>query len=482
VPSPAEALVAAGIAFMALVVAVRSKRDAVALLTLFITLLLLLSARLVLPGVGGVGTPANVVALGLLAWWLAGVLAPSLGLVRGSQPVRLGVLLYVGWSLVAYSLAYLRPLTDLEVSGADRSLIRLAALAGIALIAADGIRSLGRLHVLLKRLAALAAVVALIGIVQFQFSYDLSQFLRPPGLVQNFEINATTTRSIFTRPYSTALHPIEFSVVMATIFPITLHYALTYKRPGAGLLVRWAAVTLTAVATLMTVSRSGILGIAVGVGVLWLSWGWRRKLNALVLAVIFLGLMRAAIPGLIGTLRNLFLNYENDPSIQARVDDIVSVERLISARPWTGYGPGTWNNDDDILLDNEYYRTILESGLVGVLLLFLLPLVAFFCARRVGRQCPDADVRHLARAVSASLLVAMVSMATFDSGAYPMFTGVLFLLVGIAGALWRLAPRTGPLADHRENSAATRRTSGLAAEPTLATAGTANRSDGAGQR
>jgi hypothetical protein len=325
----------------------------------------------------------------------------------------------------------------LEVSGADRSLIGLAAVLGVALIGADGILSIERLMVLLRRIVLLATIVASIGILQFRFQYDPVPLLQPPGLVQNSEIFAFKGRSIFNRPYSTTLHPIEFSVVLAIVFPLALHFALAGSKQ-AGSVLRWSCAVIIAAATLMSVSRSGVLGIILAVVVLSWGWSWRRRLNVLIAVVLFAGLMRAAIPGLVGTIRNLFLGAADDPSIQGRIDDIAGVQRLLMEAPLVGRGLGTWNSEEYFVLDNEYYRTALEAGPFGVLTLLVLLGTAGFSAWRVARHAESEIVRHLAQALLASLVVCTVTMATFDGLAYPMFTGLLFLLIGASGALWRL--------------------------------------------
>ena len=74
---------------------------------------------------------------------------------------------------------------------------------------------------LIDALLAGTAFMCAIGLVQFFTGVDLSTFLRIPGLES---LKATQggvrTRSIFNRPFGTALHPIEFGVVAAACVPI----------------------------------------------------------------------------------------------------------------------------------------------------------------------------------------------------------------------------------------------------------------------
>jgi polysaccharide biosynthesis protein PslJ len=428
--TPIAALVA-GVAFW------RSRRDVTTVLSIFAILLFLIPARFVFPGAGGVGTPANALGILVLMWWVCGLVVPSVGLRPSFVPVHVGLFLYGAWTLVSYAMAFRRPLTPLEVSGADRGLIGLAAVIGVAVLAADGIQSRERLVVMLERMVMLVTVVALIGMIQFLFSYDVASLIRPPGLVQNTAIYAVKERSLFARPYSTTLHPIEFSVVLAATAPIALTMALQRHSSSWSMVRRWGSALVIVAATLMGVSRSGLLGLAVGVGVLALGWSWRRRLNVAVAALVFLGGMRLAVPGLLGTLKNLIINANDDPSIQGRLRDMAAVARMLSESPVVGRGVGTFNSVEYFVLDNEYYRTSLESGVVGVFVLVLLFALAIVCARRARRAGTEED-RQLGTAVAAAVSVLAVCCATFDGLAYPMFTGLLFLLVGISGACWRL--------------------------------------------
>jgi polysaccharide biosynthesis protein PslJ len=56
-------------------------------------------------------------------------------------------------------------------------------------------------------------------------------------------------------------------------------------------------------------------------------------------------------------------------------------------------------------------------------------------ARRLSHDPVDRDLAH---ALAAAILVAGVGFFSFDALSFPVATGVAFLLVGCAGALWRL--------------------------------------------
>lgn len=63
--------------------------SSVTLLTSYLVLLLLIPSNLVFAPMGGVGTPANIVALGILLWyvmsWIVGRIMPSGACLSGSR-------------------------------------------------------------------------------------------------------------------------------------------------------------------------------------------------------------------------------------------------------------------------------------------------------------------------------------------------------------------------------------------------------------
>lgn len=419
--------------------AVRAERDVVSLLTIYLVFLLMIPAQWIVGPIGAAGTPAALVGLFGAWWWVAGRLNPAWGLDLGPQPARVAILAYGWFMLLTYGLMWLRPLTGLEVNGANRALIGLAATAGVALLAADGITSRERLDTLLRRLVVLGAVVAAIAVVQFFTAFDPVRLIQIPGLRLNHQIVGISGRSIFNRPYSTTLHPIELSVVLAILLPLALHFAFV-ARTRADRLRWWPCVGLIAIGIPMSVSRSGIVGVVLGMSVLMLAWSWRRRLNVAAGAIAFTAFTWATIPGLVGTLRGLFTGLEDDPSIQARTERVPRMLELLIQRPWFGRGIGTYSVDDYFLLDNQYYVSAIEVGVVGVVVIVAFLFTGLAIAGGVYRRAADPADRHLAVALAAAVVVVVVSIFTFDAFFYRIFSGLMFLTIGCLGALWRLAP------------------------------------------
>lgn len=415
----------------------RSHRDPVSLVTVFIALLFVLNARMVVGPMGAAGSPALLLGIGLAALWVTAKVTPGTGIDRGVQPVRTALFVYAGIMLLSYANAQLRPLTDLEASGSTRALIYLTCLLGVALLVADGVQSRERLDTLLRRLLLAAGLLAAIGALQFLIGFDLAPLLRPPGLSLNGNLVGIGTRAGFNRPWGTSQHAIEFGVVLGALLPLAIHYGMraTTKAQQA---LQWGLVLLMGAGVAMSLSRSGLVAAGIGLTVLALSWSWRQRLNAAAALTAFTALLWAVIPGLVDTLHNLFLDLGTDPSIMARRQRVPVVFDLIAEHPWLGHGFGTFSVDEYLLVDNEVYVSAISTGWLGVAAFIGLIAFAAMIALDVRRSTPDRPTRHLGHAIAGGLLGLLVCLYTFDAFHYRQFTGVLFLLIGAAGALWRL--------------------------------------------
>jgi len=169
-------------------------------------------------------------------------------------------------------------------------------------------------------------------------------------------------------------------------------------------------------------------------------------------------------PGVIGTLTSFFAAGSSDDSVRARTQDYPEVERLVHQAPWFGHGGGTYLPDNPIyILDNQYLKTAIELGLVGVVVLTAYFLVPLICALVARRHTSDPELRLLCAALAGVALAAGVCSVTFDSLSFPMFSNVYALVIGLIGASWRLArapvaprARHGPIAPNPEPPSTTR--------------------------
>jgi hypothetical protein len=427
--------------------------DGATLLVLLVALNVLVPSAYAISALGGVATPANLVGLVALVWWFDVRLVGGLADAPGARPVRIALKLFAASVLLSYVAAAVRPLSGAEVTAADRGLLDMLTWVGIGLAAVDGIRDRRRLDTVLQAAVVAGAFVGLVGFLQFFTGFDPVRVLRAPGLSLFRVITSVDTRSSYRRVAGTAVHPIEFGVVMAATLPLAVHYALHAR--GLGRKVwRWTLAGLIGLALPLSLSRTAILGLAV-VGLMLLStWSWKRRVRALGVVLVLVNGLQFVVPGLFGTLRSLFTNLGGDPSIQGRTSDYSVAGSLIARNPIVGRGFRTFIPEKFILhsgkgggtliLDNQYLGTLIETGVLGLLALLLVFAVPLLCARGARRRSTDPATRDLGQALAAAVTVGMLSFATFDGLSFPMATNLLFLLFGCCGALRRLDARTGP--------------------------------------
>lgn len=412
--------------------------DPVVLLTVYLTVLFLIPSRLVVPAFGAAGRPTTLLGLAMAAVWLWTRTSPSL-MVRGRQPLRIALLAYLLVVVASFTVGVARGMPPEEARSAGRFLLSTVSLAGVALMTGDLITSRHRLDVLLLRVVYGGAVVALIGALQFFLGLDIVSQIRIPGLMQNSSLLGIDARGDIglRRVASTANHYIEFGVVMALILPLALHYAV-HSPTRSRARPRWIAVLLLAMGIPFSISRSAALTALVVLAILVVAWSPPIRLRAGLVLILFLGMMRSSIPGLLGTIKSLFVNASKDPSVTGRTDDYAVVFRYIAERPWLGRGAGTFMPERYLLLDNQYLGSLAATGILGTAALLAIFLVGIHLAGRARALTNDATTCHLTFALTAVIVGALVASFTFDSLAYAMFTSVLFICLGAAAALWRM--------------------------------------------
>lgn len=420
-----------------------SKRDAVTVLMVFVVLLFLIPQRYVIGPLGGVGAPALVIGFAAMAWWASGRLVPAVGFATGRQPLRSAIALFAAAMVLSYAAGMVRPLSPFEASGADRTLALLFALGGVTLLAADGIPSRPRLDRLLRVLVGAGGLLAVIGIIQYTTGFDLARQITPPGLRLLRDFSGISERGGLPRVSGTSQHAIEFGLVLGMLLPLALHYARYGVRRGIRVMALTAVVAMV-LAIPMALARSAVTATIVGLAVLSVAWSWQARRRLVLLVALAPLVLALAAPGITSVLFDLFAGAGEDPSIVNRLADFGPVSDIVARAPIFGIGLGTFSPQTHFVVDNQYLVTAMESGVVGVLGL-LAPLVAV-TGSLVGirRRADDATTGHLAQALLAAVAVAAVGLGSLGFFSFKMVSGVTFLILGGAGALWRLE-RSGPL-------------------------------------
>jgi polysaccharide biosynthesis protein PslJ len=416
-----------------------SPGDATTVLSLALGALFVIHQRFVFEPLGAAGTPAVMLGLAAFVWWVVTrVNGSSLGV--GYNPVRIGVFILITAMLVAYAAGFARAILPVETRGADRAMLTLLGYSGFLLLCADGVTNRNRLDVLLRRLVWGGAYMSFVAILQFFLNLDLAELLKPPGLAgmdSAFLDKNLLERGTFTRVTGTALHPIEFSVVVAALLPIGLHFAFTDRHRGV--LARWVPVVLMGFGMPLAISRSGFLGLALALLCFLPAVPTARRFQMVVIGMAAAGVMTVAVPGLLATAKGFFYAVDTDTSVSARTDDYLYLNTYFTERPIAGRGFGTFIPELYDVFDNQYLLTAIEAGTLGVAALLLFLFSGLATARVVRKRSTDPATRSLAQALFAGVMAHVITFATYDALVFPTAGMSLFLLIGAIGALWRLS-------------------------------------------
>ncbi len=408
-------------------------------LVVYVVALFGIPSSLVLAPLGAAGSPAQIIGMVMCAWWAASQLLPARGPVRRT-PVHWLLLGFVVAVLASYVAGMSRPLfSGLEVNSADRGLLALFAWCGVALVISEGITSGERLRTFLRTLAIGATFVAVLGCLQFFFGLDLAHYVKIPGLSVNNTFGEIFGRSGYRRVSGTTAHPIEFGVVLSALLPLVIHFA-RFAPTRSQARFWWVAVCVVGASLPLSVARSAMIGGAIAV--LYLFHTWPSALQRRMLVVGGAGLlgMSFVVPGLLGTIKGLFLNAGSDPSTQGRTADYAPVLRYVAESALSGRGFGTFIPGIYRTLDNQYLGLLVETGVLGVLAFVTLVVGTVVVAGQVRRRSTDDRTRDLAQCLKAGIVVIAVDAATFDALGFAVCSGLLFVFVGAVAVMSKTAP------------------------------------------
>ncbi len=417
--------------------------DVVAFLTWFIACLFAIPAVYVFSPLGGLGAPAILFGWAGFVWWAISWTFPGSGVHTERQPVRIAMFAMLATILVSFGTANRAPLAGDQARAADRGILFVLAMMGICFLVADGIDSFAELRKLLERLVLAAAWIAVVGILQYELKVDfvpsvfdsLSPLLSRTSQAVYFARGDSAFASI-PRVAGTAVHPIEFAVVLAMVLPIAAHFALLDRvRTGWR---RWWKVIVITIAELLAQSRSGMLSTFIAFAILVPAWPVfvRRKMYKWAIPSVLVA--RVAFPGLIGTIRNLFLGFQSDPSYKSRTEDYAKIPALVKEHPWFGRGFQTFLPKKFFYLDNQFLMSLIETGIIGLLAFIGALVTGITLANQARRWALTDEQRLLAQALLASVAGTTAAFATFDFFSFQIATGTFFLLLGACGAVWRV--------------------------------------------
>lgn len=415
--------------------------NAATMLTVYLVLLVAIPSNVSISALGSLGRPSLLWGLVLLFWWLLTRLqARALDARPVRQPLRWLFMAFLVLVLVSFAAALLRGQPADQISPATTALLRIASWSGVLLIAMDGIRTYDDAAVLVRRLAIAGAALAALGLAQFfsgQTLLDWTAYI--PGL--SIEATDAATRGSFTRASGTAIHPLEYGTVVVAALPLAITAAVNKgfrTTPSRNAGWWWLSVALILLASLVAVSRSAIIGLAVAIVALLPAiptmYRWLIGVGGVILAMAVFAL----IPGMFGTIVNLFAGASNDPSTQSRTAALARVPEFLSSSPLIGQGFGTFL-PRYYIFDDAWVLLTIELGVLGVACLGGMVLAAIGSAVWASGHSPYQDTKSMSRAFAASLVTITVLFAFFDGLSFPMSAGLLFLMIGLTASMRSIA-------------------------------------------
>ncbi|WP_034592125.1 O-antigen ligase family protein [Hamadaea tsunoensis] len=420
----------------------RGSRQASWLLQAYVVAMFVLPTDAAIQVIGAQGYAAALVAMLMFAAWLITALFGLHDPIHSRYPVR-GALAFL-WvaSLISYvAMPFFGPSPTQRLS-ADRWLMLLIAASGIILVAGEHLRAPRDILRVVRAFVYGAAFSGFVAVLQFFAHFDIKPYLRMVliGFNSGGADISLTPRDALLRVSGTANHPIEFGVTAAMVLPLAIW--LGFFDRERSLVKRWAPAGLIGVCLALSVSRSAILTVLISIGLMVALLPARFRVWILGVAPFAAVGVMAVTPGYLKTMVSFTSMGGDDPSITNRTNNYPRVAALVSESPYFGHGGGTFLPADATkILDNQYLKTSIELGLVGVfalILYFLVPAISALIARASHK---DDAFRGLCAALAGGCLAAAVGCTAFDGFSFPQFTSAHALMLGLCGAVWLYAQR-----------------------------------------
>lgn len=381
------------------------------------------------------GSPAKIIAVMLFGLAVLGFL--TVRRTRNHRTVNPGaivVLLFFLLMTLVYGVGLLQTGDALVEANKTRAIISLVANVGVALFVLARVDTTRRRTMVLGSLTVGLTFACTVGLLQSLVSLDLRFLLMPPGFVANLESEylALSERMGTVRVLGTSEHAIEFSVLAAVTVPMTIHFA----RFATKRVVRWAAAAACCVALVSmpaAISRTGVLTLLACLLVYMFAFRVRQLVVAVVAGIVAVVGYAAYFPQTFDALWRTITGSVEDDSILTRTADYAAVSQTLRAHPVFGIGLGGAPPSAYPLLDNEWLRTAVQGGAVGIAAMILLTGGAIFAVAAGLRRASSPRERDQAYMMGAVLVGILVSSTTFDLFHYQQATLTFFIVFGL---LW----------------------------------------------
>ena len=199
-------------------------------------------------------------------------------------------------------------------------------------------------------------------------------------------------------------------------------------------LLNYTLVALTLLSTMYCFSRGAYLAVVASVIVL----GVVKDRKLLLLAAVFLVTWQAVVPKAVTERVNMTHDGDGqlEASAQERVDLWQDAERSFLQYPVFGKGYATFQFGEhvDDLKDthNWYVKVLVETGVIGFIMILCMLQQLFSLAFRVFRKAHDPLYRSLGLGLFVCLCCAAITNFFGDRWTYLEINGLLWVLIGAA--------------------------------------------------
>ena len=388
--------------------------------------------------------PYRVWMLLVLGLWIACLLADPRVRLRGSGlDVALLSVCFASFASVGTNLGRVGEL-DVQTD-VVRRLTFLASFALVFYLVLSVVRNLDQVFTYVKVITAGGAIIACSALVEARTGYNAFNNLSSaiPFLEPHVFSGEVVTRGGRVRAYASSQNALALGALLGMLVPLALYVA---RRTRA---VRWwVALGAIGIATLSTGSRTSVVMCLVAIIVfLWLRPVETVRLWPLLLPALVA--VHFALPGALGSFKKQFFpeggliaqqSKHAGWSGSGRIADLSPGLSEWKEKPLLGQGYGTRVTNgarrNALILDDQWLKTLIETGLVGALAWAWL-FVRFI--RRAGRESKrdPTDRGWLLAALTASTAAFAVAMIFFDAFSFVQVTFMLFVLLALGAVTLR---------------------------------------------
>jgi polysaccharide biosynthesis protein PslJ len=341
-------------------------------------------------------------------------------------------------------------ITELDVhTEVTKQLTFFASFLLVFYLIVSVVRTREHVDRIVRMLVGGGAIVAALSIVESWTGYNAFDNLDGVvPLLQHVDAPESSERGGKLRVMGSAQGSIALGAALAMMLPLAAYLGLRTRR-----WFWWAASAVLVLGALATLSRTSILMLIVIIVVLlWLrpkqvGRFWPVLLPAVVVVHLLL-------PGTIGTIRSSFFPEEGLLAQQSenagsrgsgRVADLGPALDEFSQTPIFGQGYGTRLTGRDKqnaqILDDQWLKTLLETGLVGA---FAWLWIFSRSIRRLARAAKEDHSPDglLFVAFAASITAFAIGMVLFDAFAFIQVTFILFILLALGSVALTARERT----------------------------------------